>query len=194
MSYVRLSSCIHGFHKYQAIWEPTHGEELDCCSEIGNTSDPYAVSVMKGREVVGHVPCKISRMCAVFMRNGGSIKCTVTVNRRYSCDLPQGGMEIPCLLRFFGQDKWLKKVSKLIEDLCFGDNSEGRGNSSENNDVSDIAEYELVKKQAKMDNDSIVIVDSPVQGEKEATINVWVQCDVCTLNFEDKKSLRWVWN
>ena len=109
MSYVRLSSCIHGFHKYQAIWEPTHGEELDCCREIGNTSDPYAVSVMKGREVVGHVPCKISRMCAVFMRNGGSIKCTVMVNRRYSCDLPQGGMEIPCLLRFFGEDKWLKK-------------------------------------------------------------------------------------
>ena len=83
-----------------------------------------------------------------------------------------------------------EKVSKLIEDLCFGDNSEGRGNSSENNDVSDIAEYELVKKQAKMDNDSIVIVDSPVQGEKEATINVWVQCDVCTLNFEDKKIIE----
>ena len=145
---------------------------------------------MKGREVVGHIPRKITRMCAVFMRNGGTIKCTVTGNRRYSCDLPQGGMEIPCLLRFFGEDKWLTKISKLIVDLRFGDKSEGRGNSSENNDVSDIAEYELVKKQAKMDNDTIVIVDLSVQGEKEATINVWVQCDVCTLNFEDKKIIE----
>ena len=53
-------------------------------------SDPYALSIMKGREVIGHVPCKISRMCAVFMRNGGTIKCTVSGSRCYSRDLPQG--------------------------------------------------------------------------------------------------------
>ena len=28
MRYVHLSSCIYYFHKYQAIWEPRHGEEL----------------------------------------------------------------------------------------------------------------------------------------------------------------------
>ena len=28
--------------------------------------DPYAVSVMKRREVVGHIPHKISRMCAIL--------------------------------------------------------------------------------------------------------------------------------
>ena len=45
---------------------------------------------MKGREVVGHVPHKISRMCAVLLRNRGTIKCTVSGSRRYSRDLPQG--------------------------------------------------------------------------------------------------------
>ena len=90
MSSVSLGSCIRGFREYQAIWEPINGKELYCCRENDNTSDPYAIGVMKGREVVGHVPRKISRMCAVFLRNGGIIKCTVSGSRCYSRDLPQG--------------------------------------------------------------------------------------------------------
>ena len=70
MSYVRLIiRSERSFHEYQAIWEPIHGEELDCSREIDNPNDPYAVSVTKGGKVVGHVPRKISRMCAVFMKN-----------------------------------------------------------------------------------------------------------------------------
>ena len=71
---------------------------------------------MKGREVVGHVSRKVSRMCAVFLRNGGTIKCTVSGSCCYSHDLPQGDMEIPCILGFFGEEKWLK-ISKLIKEL-----------------------------------------------------------------------------
>ena len=41
---------------------------------------------------------------------------------------------------------------------------EGREDKSlKSTDASDIAEYEPVKKQAKMDNDIIVLVESPVQ-------------------------------
>ena len=36
-----------------------------------------------------HVYCK-----------GGSITCEVVAVRRYSEDLPQGGLEIPCLMNF----------------------------------------------------------------------------------------------
>ena len=50
MSSMHLSNCICGFHDYQAIWEPTHGEEVYCWREIGNMSDPYTRSIMKGRE------------------------------------------------------------------------------------------------------------------------------------------------
>ena len=101
MSYVCLHSCSHGFHEYQAIWSPAFDEELDCSRELDNPNDPYAVSVLKRTQVVGHMPCKISKMCTTFLRNSGIITCTVTVNRRYSHDLPQGGMEIPCVLNFF---------------------------------------------------------------------------------------------
>ena len=58
--------------------------------------------------------------------------------------------------------------------MGFDDKRKGREDkSSESTDASDIAEYEPVKKQAKMDNDTIVLVESPVQGE-DTTINAWV--------------------
>ena len=35
--------------------------------------------------------------------------------RRYSADLPQGGLEIPCILKFEGKEKYITKVGKLIK-------------------------------------------------------------------------------
>ena len=103
MSYVRLHSCIRDFHEYQVIWSPALDEELGCSRELNNPNDSYTVSVLKRTQVVGHVLRKISRMCAIFLRNSGIITCTVTGNHRYSHDLPQEGMEIPCVLNFFGE-------------------------------------------------------------------------------------------
>ena len=102
---MRLHSCIHGFHECQEIWSPTLDEELGCSRELDNPNDSYPVRILKGTQVVGHVPHKISRMCGIFLRISGIITCTVTENRCYSHDLPQGGMEIPCVLNFFGEDK-----------------------------------------------------------------------------------------
>ena len=69
--------------------------------------------VRKGRTVVGHLPRRLSRLCALFIRRGGSIHCSPTGKRRYSADLPQGGLEIPCILYFKGDAKEIKKVVKL---------------------------------------------------------------------------------
>ena len=33
------------------------------------------------------------------------IKCTITEARRYSSDLPEGGLEVPCTLHFSGDGK-----------------------------------------------------------------------------------------
>ena len=149
MSSVSLGSCIRGFHEYQAIWKPINGEELYCCRENGNTSDPYTISVMKGREVVGHVPRKISRMCAVFLRNRETIKCTISGSRRYSRDLPHGYGN-PLYSRIFWRSEITEKISKLIKELRFDNRSEGREDkSSESTDASDIAEYEPVKNRLR---------------------------------------------
>ena len=71
-------------------------EELSCHREPSNMEDPFAVAVINNDMIVGHVPRKISAMCSMFLRKGGVILCTVTGTRRYSSDLAQGGMEVPC--------------------------------------------------------------------------------------------------
>lgn len=40
--------------------------------------------------------------------------CTITDNRRFSEDLPQGGLEVPCKLRFRGEVKFVEKMKKLL--------------------------------------------------------------------------------
>ena len=57
-----------------------------------------AVAVERSGVTVGHVPRRISSICSMFLRRGGRIDCEITGDRRYSEDLPQGGLEIPCKL------------------------------------------------------------------------------------------------
>ena len=55
----------------------------------------------------------MSATCSLFLRKGGSIFYQVSGSRRYSQDLPQVGLEIPCLLRFRGTAKDIQKMKKL---------------------------------------------------------------------------------
>ena len=70
----------------------------------------YAVAVKHRGRVVGHLPRKFSRVCSLFLRRGGLISCTVTGTRRYSVDLVQGGLEIPCLVTFIGNKELIDKL------------------------------------------------------------------------------------
>ena len=98
------------------IWDSAINEELPCEREVHNAMDHYVVAVKRDDVVVGHLPKKISRICSVFLRRGGTIRVKVTGQRRYSFDLAQGGMEIPCLLLCQGEPKEIKKLIKLLFD------------------------------------------------------------------------------
>lgn len=98
---------IRGYHEYHSIWTAENREELSCVRDVRNSLDPYAVSVKKGSTTVCHVSRTISCVCFTFFRRRGQIRCLVTGQRRYSYDLPQGGLEIPCLLKFVGKDKYM---------------------------------------------------------------------------------------
>ena len=89
-------------------------ENICLARESMNSKDPFAVAVVKSQVTIGHIPRKISSICSMFLRHGGTIKCRVTASRRYSRDLPQGGLEIPCVLTFQGCEKDIAKVSKLV--------------------------------------------------------------------------------
>ena len=110
-----MDLCIRGYHVYEEIWTAVFGEELNTERKIGNIVDRYAVAVKKDSgETIGHLPKKISRMCSMFIQEGGEISCIVIGNRRYSSDLAQGGLEIPCTLLFHGEEKYIQKLKKLI--------------------------------------------------------------------------------
>lgn len=128
-----MESMIRGYHEYISIWEsPNVGEILSCEREIGNAYDTHAVAVKKAIDgvikTVGHVPRIISAICSIFIRRGGSLVCIVNGSRRYSSDLPQGGLEIPCKLKFVtSSSKEAGKARRLLEStqqtctsLCTG--------------------------------------------------------------------------
>ena len=108
-------SVICGYHIYKDIWEASSGQVFPCLRESGNAFDPFAVSVMRHSDIIGHVPKKISATCSLFLRNSGSIEFTVTGSRQFLRDLTQGGLETPCQLKFKGHKKYIEKVQNLIE-------------------------------------------------------------------------------
>ena len=88
-------------------------------------TDPslFAVGALKSGVTVGHVPRNISSICSLFLRHGGAIRCTVTGSRHYSVDLEQGGLEIPCTLKFEVDSEKLSflldKTQKLVSSPLF---------------------------------------------------------------------------
>lgn len=117
MDAVEMESCVRGHHISQSFWTPTIWESLSCRKEESNTFDSYAVAVIKDDigHVVGHVPRKISAACFLFLnQDDHSIICTVTGSQRYSSDLVQGGLEVPCKLIFRGHQQYVDKIKKLF--------------------------------------------------------------------------------
>ena len=101
METVEIDNCVRGHHVYKATWKPTVHEELQCRKEDDNLHDPYTVVVIKGDAIVGHVPWKISAASCLFLeREDNSITCRVTGKEVFSKDLPQGGLQAPCVLTF----------------------------------------------------------------------------------------------
>ena len=65
--------CIRGYHAYKKIrWEAI-GEELKCDRDLENSCDRYAVCVKMSEVIIGHLPRKLSRVCSLFLRRGGTV-------------------------------------------------------------------------------------------------------------------------
>ena len=104
---------MRGHHIYKEVWTPVTGEILTCARETVNLHDHFAVKVLRAGVIVGHLPKKISTICSLFLSKGGTISCQVSGNRRYSSDLIQGGLEVPCILKLEGDECLMLKTKKL---------------------------------------------------------------------------------
>ena len=112
-----IESCVRGYHVYKSSWAASIGEILLCEREERNLEDPYAVAIVRNGVIVGHVPRTISCVCSLYLRRGGRISCTIKGQKRFSSDLPQGGLEVPCSYSFrdFTEDSAMKVRRCLIE-------------------------------------------------------------------------------
>ena len=134
----RVDSMVRGYHVYNNIWDASSdvGEELICKREPGNRVDTHAVAITKDDVTVGHVPRAISPICSIFIRRGGTIKCLIIGGRRYSSDLPQGGLEIPCVLTFETTNaKEGMKTQRVLDNagykVCLGSQQQDSDGSSD---------------------------------------------------------------
>ena len=114
MAVYKLRWCVRGYHVYKEDWDAEIGDELVCKMETGNVKDPYAVAVIRKKKVVGHLPRKISRITALFLKRKGTVRGEVVGRRRHSADLAQGGVEIPCEITFEGTEAEIVKVRRLL--------------------------------------------------------------------------------
>ena len=60
-------SAVRGYHVYQHVSTPSIGQKLVAKREFNNTMDKQAVKVVKGDEIVGHLPRKFSRLVWYFL-------------------------------------------------------------------------------------------------------------------------------
>lgn len=178
-------SCVRGFHVYKETWEPVDGEMLECLREPDNAEDRYAVAMVKDSHVVGHVPRAISTPCSIFMRKGGLITCEIIGRYRYSRDLPQGGMDVPCRLHFSGQKTDVHKIEKFIKKIKDSKATPEVAEKAVTNQAEDDHTVQPFKK-LKHDPYTIpVLDDSDVQSSK-----LWVTYPRHILTFQDKTTLE----
>ena len=76
-----------------------------------------------------HEKFLLFQVCSIFIRRGGSITCTVSDRRRYSADLEQGGLEIPCKIKFSTSSSVEKeKAEKLVTAALSNNETNGLSN------------------------------------------------------------------
>ena len=114
MAVFEKHSVIRGHHLYQRIWTTEIGEYLVCEREPTNSIDRYTVAVVKDDIIVGHLPRAQSNIYSLFLFRNSTIDCIVIGAKRYSADLPQHGLEVPCKLVFNGKHEEIKKLKHLL--------------------------------------------------------------------------------
>ena len=122
---------------------------------------------MQGTTIIGHVPWKISAACSLFLRQKGTIQCSITGTQMYSADLPQGGLEVPCVLKFNGEPQYVAKVKKLL--------------TPSNDDDDDIQQ---ANKKRRIEPDTIIVEEMELKNYDPAKL--WLSLNHLDLTEADR--------
>ena len=85
-----------------------------------NEYDPFAVSVLRGRHIIGHVPIELSRIIFFALEHGCEFEAVVQDTRAFQSPLVQGGLEIKVLVYCKWTEHGLASLQTMItEKYCF---------------------------------------------------------------------------
>ena len=105
---------------------------------------------------------------------GGAISYVVNGTRRYSYDLPQGGMEMPCLLKFCGNNDNLQKIKQLLHSPDKNENTN-----------TEVPVEEPPAKIFKSELSSMLSFKTMFHTNDD--VNIWVKCHQGVLSISNKE-------
>ena len=116
-----IDSHVKGYHAYQNEWVPVVNEKLRTRTEPENVVDKYAVCVLSGEDVVGHLKKgksgRFAKTVFYFLRGDKDGSCSV-IMRGKPVNLGDGeGMQVPCTLHFTGQKTFIEVLRKQLSSL-----------------------------------------------------------------------------
>lgn len=116
-----IDSHVKGYHAYQNEWVPVVNENLRARTEPENVVDKYAVCVLSGEDVVGHLKKgksgRFAKTVFYFLRGDKDGSCSVIVGGK-PVNLGDGeGIQVQCTLHFTGQKKFIEVLRKQLSSL-----------------------------------------------------------------------------
>ena len=116
-----IESFVKGYHAYQYEWTPKVDEVLETKMKPTNIVDKYAVCVLYRNRVVGHFKWgktgRFAKTIFYFLRADTHNSCKVTIKGK-SINLGDGdGMQVPCTLKFSGQEKYVNILQNELHKL-----------------------------------------------------------------------------
>ena len=194
---IQFNSCVRGYHVYQDRWLLVRDVTLACQCEGGNVYDPFAVKVVKSGVIVGHVPRRVSSTCLLFLRHGGAIICKISdPKKRYSRDLEQRGLEIPCVLLFQAKSELLDKVQKLLllseKNFATVKPSESRAHNDQKAEAVKHKVKQEPKERGNYSPEAKRIKVNDDDGVQNSFLEIWATCagSQIKLFHEDKLALE----
>ena len=116
-----IESFVKGYHANQYEWPPRVDDVLKAKIELTNIVDKYAVCVLLHDRVVGHLKRgksgRFAKTIFYFLRADTYSSCTVIIKGK-AVNLGDGeGMQVPCKLKFTGQEKYVEILQKELKKL-----------------------------------------------------------------------------
>ena len=110
------SSYVRGHHVYCDVWTPAVGELLCLKNEAENSHYQFSVAVLKNDTVVGHIPRLASSLIFHFLSTGGHRGYCEVTGKRLNGGVNLG-VEVPCVYRFYGGQRYIARLNSLLHDV-----------------------------------------------------------------------------